>query len=80
MLETLFEKTSFTDVLVITIASLAIVSFWRGVWGLMDLYLFPENFTLSLLVSMIIGLMILIIIAFYKSKKRRKLEKLVFKK
>ena len=39
----------------------AIVSFWRGVWGLLDLYLFPNNLQLSLWVSVVIGLIILII-------------------
>ena len=72
MLETIFKKTSFADVLIIIVASLAIVSFWRGVWGIMDIYLFPENFTLSLLVSIIMGLVILFLIALYKSKKSKK--------
>lgn len=39
----------------------AVISFWRGVWGLMDVYLFPENLTLSLITSTILGLVILII-------------------
>jgi len=70
MLEKIFEKTSLTDVLIIIITSLAIVSFWRGVWGLMDIYLFPENPILSLFISIIIGMTILFTIAFYKNKKR----------
>jgi len=72
MLEKLFEKTSLGDVVVIIITSLAIVSFWRGVWGLMDLYLFPENLLLSLLISMAIGLAILLAIAFYRKKRDKK--------
>jgi len=39
---------------------IAVVSFWRGVWGLMDLYLFPENQTISFIISLFIGLSILI--------------------
>lgn len=35
---------------------LAVVSFWRGAWGLMDLYLFPNDQTLSFTFSLIIGL------------------------
>ncbi len=35
---------------------LAVVSFWRGAWGLMDLYLFPHDQTLSFTFSLIIGL------------------------
>jgi len=37
----------------------AIVSFWRGVWGLMDLYLFPSNLILSFSLSVLIGVLIL---------------------
>ncbi len=36
------------------------VSLWRGAWGLMDLHIFPENSTLSYLVSLIIGCLILL--------------------
>ena len=39
----------------------AIISFWRGIWGLMDLYLFPNNHTLSLGISVLIGLIVLYI-------------------
>lgn len=39
----------------------AVISFWRGVWGLMDEYLFPENYQLSLWVSLILGIVILIV-------------------
>ncbi|XP_050404921.1 uncharacterized protein LOC126820831 [Patella vulgata] len=35
-----------------------ISSFWRGTWGLADLYILPENPTLSLIVSMTCGLFI----------------------
>jgi hypothetical protein len=69
MLEKLLEKAGVIDVLIIVITSLAIVSFWRGVWGLMDIYLFPENRVLSLVISLIIGLVILFAIALYKVRK-----------
>jgi len=39
----------------------AVVSFWRGVWGLMDEFLFPNNYVLSLWSSVIIGILILLI-------------------
>ena len=41
------------------ILAFAIVSFWRGVWGLMDIYLFPSNLTLSLTASILIGLVLI---------------------
>lgn len=72
MLENILKKTNFTDVLIIIIASLAIVGIWRGVWGLMDIYLLPENSTLSFFVSIATGLAILFAIAFYGPEKNKK--------
>jgi len=43
------------------VIALAVVSFWRGVWGLMDKYFLPNNHTLSLITSLVLGLVILII-------------------
>jgi hypothetical protein len=43
------------------IIGLAVVSFWRGAWGLLDEYLFPMNLVLSYWVSLIIGVVILIV-------------------
>ena len=48
------KKITFTILI-----AFAVVSFWRGIWGLMDLYLFPQNQVLSFFVSCIIGLAIL---------------------
>ncbi len=42
------------------IIAFAVIAFWRGIWGLMDEYLFPENYTLSLIISVFVGLGILI--------------------
>lgn len=39
----------------------AIVLYWRGVWGLMDTYLFPDNHVLSYAVSFVSGLFLLFI-------------------
>jgi len=39
----------------------AVVMFWRGMWGLMDLYLFPNSLPLSYVVSLILGFAILYI-------------------
>jgi len=43
------------------IIGLAIVMFWRGLWGIMDLYLFPGNELLSYIVSGALGLFLLYI-------------------
>jgi len=37
-----------------------VISFWRGIWGLWD-YVFPNNYLISLLLSIFIGLEILLI-------------------
>jgi hypothetical protein len=37
-----------------------VVSFWRGVWNLLDLYLFPTNLIVSNFVSVFLGLYIII--------------------
>jgi len=39
----------------------AVISFWRGIWGLLDEYLFPSSMELSLWISVLIGLVILIV-------------------
>ena len=38
---------------------IAIIMFWRGIWGLIDLYLFPDSPTFSHLLSIILGALIL---------------------
>lgn len=40
---------------------LGIVMVWRGVWALLDVYLFPNNLLLSYIASIILGLLILYI-------------------
>ena len=41
------------------IIGVAIVCFWRGTWGLLDVYLFPNNYMMSSWASFIISLVIL---------------------
>jgi len=36
-----------------------LILFWRGIWGLMDLYFFPDNALLSYAASAIVGFAIL---------------------
>ncbi|PIO08756.1 hypothetical protein COU59_00260 [Candidatus Pacearchaeota archaeon CG10_big_fil_rev_8_21_14_0_10_34_12] len=54
------EKSSHIKKVFFTIMiAFAIVSFWRGTWGLMDLYLFPDNLIMSFSISIILGIFIL---------------------
>lgn len=49
------------QVIFAVIIGFSVISFWRGAWGLMDLYLFPDDYHISLWISIIIGILILII-------------------
>jgi hypothetical protein len=40
---------------------------WRGVWGLLDVFIFPENQALSFAISSILGIILLISIRKYYS-------------
>ncbi len=46
----------------------SVVSFWRGVWGLLDVYLLPENYLVSSWISLIIGLFILAITHYWSKE------------
>lgn len=47
--------------LYIVIAAASVVMFWRGVWGLLDIYLFPGNEVASHIASLLVGLTLLFI-------------------
>jgi len=55
----MLTKKRLKDIIYTLLIAFAIISFWRGVWGLMDAHLFPGNKTLSFAVSIIIGILIL---------------------
>jgi hypothetical protein len=42
------------------IAVVAVVAMWRGLWGLMDIYLWPNNPKMSNWVSFIVGFVALV--------------------
>ena len=37
----------------------SMIMLWRGAWGLLDTYLFPQNRTVGYILSVIIGILIL---------------------
>lgn len=39
----------------------ALICLWRGIWGLLDLYLLPSAPTLSYIVSFVIGVVVITI-------------------
>ena len=50
-----------TTLLVYLALVVAVVMMWRGVWGLMDEYLFPQNRRLSYWTSFLVGIILVII-------------------
>jgi hypothetical protein len=55
------KKLSRTKaILTAILVAFAVIAFWRGIWQLLDLYLFPGNYELSNWVSLLGGLIILI--------------------
>lgn len=53
------EKRTLKKVFYALLIAFAIVSFWRGVWGLMDIYVYPNTPVMSFVLSIIIGVIIL---------------------
>jgi hypothetical protein len=53
------------NLLLYLIAVVAVVAMWRGLWGLMDIYLWPNNPKRSNWASFIIGFIIIAIVLFF---------------
>ena len=47
------------------IIGIGIISFWRGIWGLSDIYIFPSNEPLSFTISIALSLVLLISTGFF---------------
>lgn len=52
--------TSTKQVVKAIFIGVSVVFFWRGAWGLMDLYLFPNDLALSYALSLLIGVGVLL--------------------
>ena len=66
MLERILKKATLIDVPIVLISALAIVAIWRGAWNLLDIYLLPNNFVYSQIASIMFGILILLILSWYK--------------
>jgi hypothetical protein len=53
------KKRSLKNILNVLILAFAVVVFWRGVWGVMDVLLFPNDYLLSSIASIVVGVVIL---------------------
>jgi hypothetical protein len=56
--------TAFQAPLLYLVAVVAVVMMWRGLWGLLDIYLWPQNPKRSNWVSFIAGFILICIILF----------------
>lgn len=64
-LSKLFLKPNTKQTLFKSIAiDIAAILMWRGIWGLSDLYVFPEHPEFSLILSTILGLSIILILRY----------------
>lgn len=72
MFEEMLHKVKLRDFIIISIASLAIIAIWRGVWNLLDAYFMKDNFFESQVVSVVVGMVILIVLLIYKKKNKIK--------
>ncbi len=55
------EMRAHHQILFSLLIGFAVISFWRGVWELWDLYVFPNNYHLSLWASLLTGVAILVV-------------------
>ena len=44
---------------IVVLVAFSVIAFWRGLWGLIDLYLFPDNPAFRYWTSLIIGFVVL---------------------
>jgi len=60
MIKGFLKMKSHHQIIFAVIIAFAVIAFWRGAWGLLDEYLLPSHYVLSLWVSLIIGIAILL--------------------
>ncbi len=50
---------TFKRLFFLLLISFIYIGFWRGIWGLMDEYIFPANYKLSIFIPLILSILIL---------------------
>ena len=60
MIERIVNVETKSQLFLAIMIGAAVVSFWRGVWQALDLYLLPQNHAFSVWISIILGLFILL--------------------
>ena len=54
-------KLKSNHLILTLIIGTAVISVWRGIWNLLNLYLYPSDIVISSIISIILGLGILIV-------------------
>lgn len=57
------EHRPIKDTLIIDLAAILL---WRGVWGLLDIYLFPEIPQISFIASIVVAILLMLALRFSK--------------
>ena len=60
MIKGFLELEAKHQTMLAIVLDFAVIAFWRGMWGLMDLYFFPYDYELSLWLSVVLGLIIVL--------------------
>ena len=60
MFKKLSKLKTHHQIIFATIIAFAVICFWRGTWGLLDLYLLPGNPLWSYWISVALGLFVLV--------------------
>jgi len=66
MLDRILKKAGLSDVLIVFVAAVGIIGIWRGLWNLMDAYVFPESFVFSQILTIVGGILVLAILSKYE--------------
>jgi hypothetical protein len=63
-----FKRKKQNTILETLLLDLSAVLVWRGTWGLMDKYLFPNHLDLSLLLSIALGIGLVLVLRYLNKR------------
>lgn len=66
----LFRRPKKRDIGEALLIDLSAILIWRGVWGLTDLYFFPNHSEFSFVLSVVLGLTLMYFIRYFSKNNR----------
>ena len=63
-----FKRKKQNTVVETLLIDLSAVLVWRGTWGLMDKYLFPNHLDLSLIFSIVLGIALVFVLRYFNKR------------